>query len=139
MSSLRKNERVSFFRKANWDFFSSGTGRKDGYIANISRTGCLLKTSEIIDHRRWLRVVVRDDNANLWLSLVGRTIRCENSIEAMSESEVTLFRYGVEFTYPGPIAAQDFDLILALSSKNLTVRSCRNLNSKSSFLPGFLA
>ena len=71
-------------------------------------------------------------------TLVGRITRRENKLEAVGD-EMTLYRYGIEFTYPGCLANQDLDLILALSSKNLSVRSCLMRNNKSSLRSEFLA
>jgi hypothetical protein len=133
---LRKQERFHFNREAKWDFFSSGTGRKPGFIADISKTGCLLKTSDPIPHRQWIRMLVKDHESNLVFTWVGRVVRAEHAMEAQKvaggSDEITLYSYGVEFTFPDSIALQDFDLILALSSKNLSVDSCRSLNSMSS-------
>jgi hypothetical protein len=136
----RKFDRFETATHANWDFYSAATGAKSGYIDNFSRGGCLLRSSENIEHQRWIRLMLKDEETNLRYTLVGRVVRCENAIEALDEeSEITLYRYGIEFTYPGPLSSYDFDLILALSSRNLRVLSCLNRNSKSSFLPGFSA
>ena len=129
----RRHERFEVQKLVHWDFFESNEGAKQGYVTNVSRGGCLLKTSEIIDHRRWLRLMVEEEN--VLLSAVGRVTRCENVIEAFGTDDVTLYRYGIEFTYPGAFLTQDADLIFDLSSRNLTVRSCRILNSRSSRLP----
>jgi hypothetical protein len=131
--SSRRHERFEVQKAVHWDFFTLGGGARKGYIANISRSGCLLKTSEIIEHRRWLRLMVQNENVHY--AVVGRVTRCENVIEAFGTEDVTLYRYGVEFTYPGLFFSQDADLIFDLSSRNLTVRSCRMRNSKSSRLP----
>ena len=140
--SQRKHERVGFFRRANWDFFTGSTGRKTGFITNVSKGGCLLKTSDPIDHRRWIRILIEDHASGLYYTMIGRVIRRENAIESissMNDTEITLYRYGIEFTYPNFVSNQDQDLILALSSKNLTVRSCLNLNMKSSLRDESLA
>lgn len=137
----REFERHGFFRKASWDFFSGSTGGKPGYILNISRGGCLLKASEPIEHRRWIRIMIHDHYTNLSFTQVGRVVRREDIIESLESLDlgdgydITLHRYGIEFTRPSALTSQA-DLILALSSKNLSVRSCLSLNSKSSFLPG---
>ena len=130
--SERRYDRVEVFQKAKWDFFTSGTGSKLGYVTNISRGGCLLKTNENIEHRRWVRMMIRDDSNNVAYTAIGRIVRQENSLEIINSTDVILYRYGIEFTHP-------FDFILALSSKNLMVRSCRSLNTKSSLRPEFLA
>jgi hypothetical protein len=134
--AARKHERFDVVRKANWDFFTAGCGAKRGYVANISKGGCLMKTDELIEHRRWIRVIVKEGvigpSSNLLITAVGRVIRCEHTIEVMADREITLYRYGVEFVHASPQASQDFALILALSNKNLSVRSCLNLNIMSS-------
>jgi hypothetical protein len=123
---------VELYWKTSWDFFSGGSGSKTGYTTDLKETSCVLKTSEPIEFRRWIRMMIRDENTNVSFTAVGRVIRCENSFEASIGSDVTLYRYVVEFTYP-------LDLSLALSSKNLSVLSCRTRNVKSSMRPGFLA
>ncbi|MDR3606161.1 MAG: PilZ domain-containing protein [Oligoflexia bacterium] len=138
----RRHERFAFFRHARWDFFAGGTGFKTGYVMNISKSGCLLKASEIADHRRWIRIMIQDAHSNVCFAQVGRIVRRQDVMETLSDSThggtITLYRYGVEFTHPGYLTDQE-DLILALSSNSLTVRSCLTLNSTSSFLPGSLA
>jgi hypothetical protein len=131
--SSRRHERFNLQRNVHWDFFVSSGGARKGYVANISKGGCLLKASELIDHRRWLRLMIQDENVHY--TAVGRVTRVENVIEAFGTDDVTLYRYGIEFTYPGAFCAQDADLIFDLSSKNLTVRSCLMRNSRSSRLP----
>jgi hypothetical protein len=134
--SSRRHERFEVRKPVYWDFFTASSGARRGYIANISRSGCLLKTSEVIEHRRWLRLMVEGiEGDNVHYAAVGRVTRCENVIEAFGTEDVTLYRYGVEFTYPGAFFAQDADLIFDLSSRNLTVRSCRIRNSRSSRRP----
>jgi hypothetical protein len=135
--SLRRFERIPFIRSASWDYFSDRKGKKWGYIDDVSRGGCLLRTNVPIEHRRWIRLRVDDENSNVSLAWVGQVIRAEQKIEVARASgdndfDITIYRYGVRFTHPGQLSAQDFDLILALSSKNLTVDSCLSLNSKSS-------
>ncbi len=134
--SLRRHERIAFARSASWDYFSGQKGRKWGYIDDVSRGGFLLRTSEPIEHRRWIRVRVDDGESNLSLAWVGQVIRAEQKIEvaraAGDQYEITIYRYGVRFTHPGQLSVQDFDLILALSKRNLSVLSCLSLNSKSS-------
>src|SRR5581483_3924458 len=101
--SSRRHERFEVEKAVHWDFFTASLGARKGYIANISKSGCLLKTSEIIEHRRWLRLMVENDNVHF--CAVGRVTRCENVIEAFGTGDVTLYRYGVEFTYPGAFSA----------------------------------
>jgi len=139
MAQLRQFERFDLVQRATWDLFSERTGSKSGYITNISQGGCLLKTFESIEHRRWIRLVVNSDEMNLGFSLVGRVSRKENIIEVFGHSDTVLYRYGVEFMKPEQLRNQDLTLILAASSRNFTTRSCRIRNIKSSFLPGSLA
>ncbi|MGZ3687724.1 MAG: PilZ domain-containing protein [Bdellovibrionota bacterium] len=136
--STRRHDRYDVHHKIRWDFFASATGGKTGYLGNISQSGCLLKTTEPIEHRRWVRILIHDPEYNVAFTAVGRVVRRENVIEVFNENEATLYRYGVEFTFPAHFSLEPA-LILALSSKNFSTESCRSLNSKSSFLPGFLA
>jgi hypothetical protein len=98
--SRRKSFRFEFPRTADWDFFNSGTGTKTGYIENISQGGCLLRTNDPIEHRRWVRIVVKSAHDNLWFTTVGRVIRRQEQMEAWGDSDVTLYRCGVEFIHP---------------------------------------
>lgn len=136
----RKSERFDYFAKVKWDFFAQSAGKKTGYIGNISNTGCLLKTSEVIESRRWLRLMIQDDSTNVYFTAVGRVVRKKNVMEIIDNgNDFTLYHYGIEFTYPNYLSFADTSLILALSNRNLSVRSCLNLNSRSPLRPGFLA
>lgn len=97
-------EPVELFWRTNWDFFSGGSGSKSGYVTELGEAGCTLKTAEPIEFRRWIRMMIRDARSNVSFTAVGRVVRCENAFEASVGSEVTLYRYRVEFTYPVPIA-----------------------------------
>lgn len=134
----RQHERTEVLKKADWDYFTGPEGHKQAFITNMSQGGCLLKTSEPIEHRRWLRIMLHDDRSNVTFSLVGRVVRCEEAMETVSEGEFTLYRYGVQFTHPSELSLKGH-LILALSSRNLSVVSCLSLNKKSSLREGFLA
>lgn len=95
----RKNLRFSFAKTADWDFFTAANGIKPGYIEDVSQGGCLLRTSDVIEHRRWIRLAVQGDSKNLWFTAVGRVIRREDKMEATPEGQFTLYRYGVEFIH----------------------------------------
>lgn len=138
-TSQRKHERVRLFCKAKWDFFTGNTGPKAGFVTDISQGGCLLKVCEPIEHRRWLRILVNDNQSNVHFSLVGRVVRCESQLEAVTESELSLFRYGIQFTHPAFVGQDGQDLIFALSRRNFRVFSCLSRNTKSSLRPGFFA
>ena len=136
---LRKFERYSLQSTVSWDFFSEQTGKKRGHVLNISTQGCLLKTSEHIDSRRWLRLFIHPTQSNVSFTLVGKVVRKRTTLELVTDEDVSLYQYGIGFTYPAMLSDQVLDLILALSNKNLSVRSCLNRNAKSSLRPGFLA
>src|SRR4051812_350386 len=91
---------VELFWQTHWDFFSGSSGSKSGYITELKESGCILKTSEPIEFRRWIRMLIQDDRSNVSFTAIGRVVRCENAFEASVGSEVTLYRYQVEFTYP---------------------------------------
>jgi hypothetical protein len=100
LATRRSQPRYGFLRTADWDFFTASTGTKPGYLENISEGGCLFRTSEPIEHRRWIRFIVKDSTENLHLVLVGRVVRREDKMESWDEQNVTLHRYGVEFIQP---------------------------------------
>ena len=131
----RRTERFDFEADVVWDFFAQGGGKKKGHLLDISRSGCLLVTREYITPRRWIRFIVLEPYSNLCVSCVGRVVR-EHNDPSLQEN---LYSYGIEFTYPNYFSLGDTSLILALSKRNLIVRSCLSRNSKSSFFPGFLA
>ncbi len=139
-TTARVHARHPVLCKATWDFFTGTGGAKPGYIFDLSKGGLLLKTSDPIDHRRWVRIVLRDTSLNVNFAMVGRAVRAENRLEAVGDFDITLYRYGIQFTHPNYLMTPSGqDLILALSSRNLRVASCLSLNSKSSLRPGFLA
>jgi hypothetical protein len=93
-------ESQELYWKTSWDFFSEGCGTKSGYVTDLSEAGCTLKTAEPIEYRRWIRMIMREPGTNLSFTAVGRVVRCENAFDASYGSEVTLYSYRVEFTYP---------------------------------------
>lgn len=95
----RKASRYEVARNADWDFFTYATGAKRGYLENISQGGCLLRTEEAIEHRRWIRLIVRETENNLCFTSVGRVIRREDKIQPWDEKTMTLHRYGIEFIH----------------------------------------
>ncbi len=127
----RKNDRFDFHGKAIWDFFAQKEGQKSGLILNVSSSGCLMSTSYEIDLRRWLRVLIREESSQLCLVIVGRVVR--------RDLAPLQFQYGIEFTFPNYFSDASTEVIFALSKRNLTVNSCRSLNSRSPIRPGFLA
>lgn len=88
------------FWKTSWDFFTGSSGSKSGYVTDLNEAGCTLKTAEPIEFRRWIRMLIRDPQSNISFTAVGRVVRCENSFEASFGTEVTLYSFLVEFTYP---------------------------------------
>ena len=136
----RKEERFEFQARVTWDFFAQTSGKKGGTLVNISRSGCLLKADEFIENRRWVRLFIEDSSSNLYITCVGRVVRTQLLLEGAElglGDPVTY--YGIEFTFPNYLSLGATDLILALSRRNLMVRSCLNRNSRSPFRPGFLA
>ncbi len=136
----RRDERFEFFGKVFWNFFAQGADKRSGYLGNISNSGCLLKTTEAIENRRWIRLIIEDKSNHLYFVAVGRVVRRQNFLEILNAgTDFTLYQHGIEFTYPNYFSCAATDLILALSRRNLMVRSCLSLNSKSSLRPEFLA
>lgn len=129
----RKDERYEFEAKVFWTFFAQGSFKMPGYLKDISRSGCLLKTYQTIECRRWLRFIVQDPSSNLFFTAIGRVVRAQTVVER------TQFEYGIQFTFPNYFSLAGIDVISALSRRNLMVRSCRSLNSKSPLRPEFLA
>jgi hypothetical protein len=92
--------------KADWDFFSQGTGAKAGYIETLYPGHCVLRCSELIEHRRWIRLLVSTKGSNVCFTAVGRIVQREDKMEGRADELVTLYRYGVEFVYaPNPAVA----------------------------------
>jgi len=134
--SHRKNERFELIQRATWSYFSAGFGTQSGYLSNISLTGCLLKTFEVIEHRRWIRIIIDHAKSNLAFTLVGLVTRRENVIEVFGNYETTLYRYGIKFTRPEQLNYQDLDLILALATRKGIVLPLRTKTAEVAFLPG---
>ncbi len=128
--ALRKFERYPTLAKARWNYFAENTGKFTGYLTDISQGGCLLKTAENIDTRRWLRILI--ENEKVCHTVVGRVVRKEHGIDLFNDTDFTLFSYGLEFTHPTALTSNHLDLILDLSRRNLTVLSWRNRNEMSS-------
>jgi hypothetical protein len=96
----RKSRRYRVMQVGDWDFFTRATGAKAAFIENLSDGGCLLRTREPIEHRRWIRLMIRDSGRNVCFAVVGRVLRREDRMEAWDDHDVTLHRFGVEFTTP---------------------------------------
>jgi hypothetical protein len=96
-NSRRKDVRYPFTQAVDWDFFTAPDGLKRGYLENVSASGCLLRTTEPIEHRRWIRLVIKDAASSTYFTAVGRACRREDRLEGRDDQEVTLHRYGIEF------------------------------------------
>jgi hypothetical protein len=138
----RQDERYPWNTRVIWNLFARPIPQsrtQSGLLQNLSRTGCLFLTTQWIEERRWLRILIEDPNSQPTSYLtIGRVIRRTefSSIQDSGQdpgSTLLPYGYGIQFTL------SQNHLILALSKRNLRVRSCVNLNSKSSLLPGFLA
>jgi hypothetical protein len=97
--SRRNSVRFVFRKRADWDFFSGATGAKSGYLENVSQGGCLIRTTEPIEFRRWIRLAIRDEQTQVYFTAVGRIARREDKLEAWDDEVVTLHRYGIEFIH----------------------------------------
>ncbi len=98
--SRRKYSRKPWPGLANWDFFTGATGTKACVVENLSPGGCLIRSSEPIQNRRWVRLILRDERGNLVRSVIGWVVRMENEIDAVSYSrprDGLKYRYGIEF------------------------------------------
>lgn len=135
----RKSVRYDYLSSVLWDYFAETTGSKRGFLTNLSTSGCLLCTYEPIELRRWIRFIIQDPSSNLLVSAVGRVARRDLHIFSSTRRELQSYRHGIQFTYPNYFSLAATDLILALSRRNFTVRSCLNLNSRSAICPEFFA
>lgn len=132
-TSGRKYERLEINHAASWDFFNGRDGLKAGIISNISQGGCLLKTDEPANHRRWIKLVLNTPGSPIGYTAVGRVLHTMEAMEIFDDGHTTLYRHGVEFTHPTHLSYEDLDLIFALSKRNWKIRSCliRNIRSVS--------
>ncbi len=130
----RKNERFEFFGQISWDYFAKTERKKTGELLNISQSGCLIKTHHPLEPRRWLRLVAQEESSQVGIVIIGRVVRIAEATHAQPG-----LIYGIEFTYPNYFSLASTEVISALSSRNLIVRSCLSLNSRSPLRPGFLA
>lgn len=88
---------------ARWDYLTEPTGRRSAWLCEITETGCVLRTAEPLDSRRWLRLAYHDEEIGLFRARSGRIIKREDRIEAVGDaydSIVTLHRYQIEFEPP---------------------------------------
>lgn len=125
----RQHERFEFFKTILWDFFAKGNGRKKGHILNISHSGCLIKTLEPIESRRWIRILISSQPSHPPVLIIGRVVRTK----PVKEGNKILFYYqGIEFTHPHYFSVDSTHLILALSRRNFKTASCLSASSKCS-------
>lgn len=105
----RIHPRFDALKDVDWDFYSHGRGAgRPGWITNLSRGGCLMHADEPIEHRRWIRLVVKDiGTPRLSLIVTGRVAWREDRMEAWPGETVTLHRFGIEFLQPfNPVALE---------------------------------
>ncbi len=95
----RKEVRYPFSKVVDWDFFTGADGAKKGYLENVSAGGCLLRTNEPIEHRRWIRLVVKDPASSVYFTAVGRICRRDDLLESWEDGSITLHRQGIEFIH----------------------------------------
>jgi len=129
----RKDIRYEYNAKVFWTYFAPGSVKIPGNLNNISHSGCSLQTSQPIECRRWLRIIIQDDLSNLLFIAIGRVIRSQPLAGPHR------FQYGIQFTVPNYFSLARTEVISALSKRNLMVRSCLIRNSKSVLRPEFLA
>jgi hypothetical protein len=96
----RRSDRLGFHRAADWDFFTDAQGAQTGFLIDVSSSGCLLASTEVIAHRRWIRLIVKAESENIYFTAVGRVVRREDRMEQWGDRLVTLHRFGVEFIHP---------------------------------------
>ena len=98
---LTVHRNPEIYEKIFWDFFAEKSGKKEGYIAHFSNTGCLIKTKEPIENRRWIRLILKEQFRNLYWVAVGRVVRQISPVEFIGvKKEQPLFHHGVEFISP---------------------------------------
>lgn len=95
----RKHTRLDYRGVAEWDYFTASTGAKLGFIENLSEGGCLLRANESIGHRRWIRIILKNESKSLWFTCVGRVLHRQDRIEPWDEFQITLYRYGIQLTH----------------------------------------
>ena len=101
MKSIKQREpRLQIKKSGKWDYFSSLSEPKLAFIENISEHGCLLKTTERIDLRRWIRLLIKDVKDNITLNVTGRIVYCQEQMEIWDDINITLYRCGIEFIRP---------------------------------------
>lgn len=139
----RRNERFEFIGQVFWDYFAQSEGKRTGVLINVSQGGCLLATAEEIEPRRWLRVIAHEPSSQVGAVIIGRVVHASDATTPLPDSEDCFSRshrlYGIEFTFPNYFSLAGTREIAALSRRNLMVRSCLILNSRSPLRPGFLA
>ncbi len=139
----RKHKRFDFLGHVHWDYFARTSSKKNGYLINISKGGCLLWTDHNVELRRWVRLVIQNETSQVSIIVIGRVTHISDSPQRQPGSDLLYpdsgTFYGIEYTYPNYFSLASTEVISALSSRNLIASSCRNLNSKSPLRPGFLA
>lgn len=123
--------------EVRWGLYSGGSGTAEGRVEGLTPLGCILRTSEPIEHQRWVRIALTAGRS-LAFTAIGRVISREDRMEDRDHA-LTLHRHEVEFVIPvNPVFVQRIyfsSLILDFESRKATARSSRMRNSRSSRRP----
>ena len=77
--------------EVRWGLYSGGSGTAEGRVESLTPLGCILRTSEPIEHQRWVRIALTAGRS-LAFTAIGRVISREDRMEDRDHA-LTLHRH----------------------------------------------
>jgi hypothetical protein len=122
LQDTRKYPRALSGYEAKWDYFTAPSGRQSAMIRDLSAGGILLCTSQEMEVRRWVRILLQHPTLHLSMVVVGRVVRSEAALDSWPDEQITLYRHGVELLEDLPAA-----WLLSLTNPHVSTCSCGSL------------
>jgi hypothetical protein len=112
--------------RASWDFFTAPEGAKNAWIREIGSRHAVLCSTEAIEERRWIRVILHSDDG-ISRAAYARVTEQQEIIDLWEDETLTLFRHGLEWIRP-----IEQDWVARLSEREWAHCACSNLIPKES-------
>ena len=116
--------------RANWDFFTAPEGTRQGWIREIATQHAVLCSTQPIEERRWIRVVLHADygiGGGVSGAAFARVTEQQEIIDLWEDDTLTLYRHVLEWVRP-----IELEWVAALTSRKWNLCACSNLIAKES-------
>ena len=116
--------------RANWDFFTAPDGAKRAWIRELDLHQAVLCSTQPIEERRWIRVILHADHETgqgLSRAAFARVTEQQEIIDLWEDDTLTLYRHVLEWVRP-----LEAEWVSALTSREWNLCACSNLIPKES-------